>query len=388
MRIGYTCHDAFPSTTTNTQQIFWTLSEVARLGPTVDLCIPALLGRGDARERLARHYGATGARLPDALRLVPLGTSAPAGSIARARFDVVAPRRFSTRTHDVLWTRDPLALVAALQRGVPTIFETYRPDFASAPAFAPWRLACLRSRRLAGIITHSRLAASAFRRAGTPGQLLLTAHNGYAPTLMSPVLSVADARARLGLPLDAPLVVYAGHVGPQKGTEALIAMAAALPYVKLAIVGVDEASDQRRWLEACAARAGAGNLLLVPRVDVADVAPYLYAADCLLIPPTGDPLTRYGRTVLPMKLFPYLAAGRPILAPRLPDIEELLTDEVNAVLVQPGDIAAAASALGELLRDGARAARLAAAAAGAARDLTWAARARTIVDFLSARLAA
>jgi glycosyltransferase involved in cell wall biosynthesis len=388
VRIGYTCHDAFPATSTNTQQIFWTLTEIARLGPTVDLCVPAIRGNGDVRPRLARHYATADVRIPDSLRIVPLGDTPPAGPFARAVFDLLAPRRFSPGTHDLLWTRDPLALVAALRRGVPTVFETYRPDFAAAGGFAIWRLACLQRRSLAGVITHSRLAADAFRRAGVADDRVLVAHNGHAPSLMSPVLDAAAARTRLGLSRDAPLVVYTGHVGPQKGTDALISLAAALPHVTFVIVGVDEGRGERRWIEGRAIEAGAVNLRLVPRVAVAEVAPYLYAADCLVIPPTDEPLARYGRTVLPMKVFAYLAAGRPILAPRLPDLEEVLTDGITAVLVPPGDVRAAAAALSEVLADRARAARLGEAAKAASVQFTWAARAEKIAAFLARRLAA
>jgi glycosyltransferase involved in cell wall biosynthesis len=114
-----------------------------------------------------------------------------------------------------------------------------------------------------------------------------------------------------------------------------------------------------------------------------DVARYLYAADCLVVPNTDAPLNRYGRTVLPMKLFAYMAAGRPILAPRLPDIEEVLTDDRTAVLVEPGDSVAAAAALRSLLAEPARAERLASAAREAARQFTWSARAIKITAAIS-----
>src|SRR5262245_25460725 len=42
LRFAYSCHDQFPSSDTNTQQIFWTLIEVARLGARIDLHIPSV----------------------------------------------------------------------------------------------------------------------------------------------------------------------------------------------------------------------------------------------------------------------------------------------------------------------------------------------------------
>ena len=387
LRIGYTCHDAFPSTHTNTQQIFWTLSEVARLGHHVDLCVPAVRGGAAARALIGVHYGAPDGAVPDRLRFVPAAASYSGGPLAKAWFDLRAAWRFTRFTHDVVWTRDPLAFAAALQWRVPVVFETYRPDFASSPAFAPWRASTIGhsrrmqlvgGRRMAGVVTHSTLAANAFLAAGVPAERVLVAHNGCAPTLMTPALTRAEARAATGLPDHLPLVMYTGHVGPEKGTDALIALAAAVPEVRLVIVGLDDDSDERRWVEQCARRAGASNLVLVPRVGLRDVARYLYAADCLVIPPTEAPLTRYHHTVLPMKVFSYLAAGRPILAPALPDIQEVLADDDTAVLVPPGNVAAQAAALRSLLAEPGRAARLAASALESSRSFTWSARAEAI----------
>lgn len=381
LRIGYTCHDAFPSTDTNTQQIAWTLSEVARLGHQVHLHVRALPHGHDHRDAIARHYGFDGGCVPEGLQFSAARHDRGGSSFGRALFDLSAPRDVARTGVDLLWTRDPLALVRAVRVGVPAVFETFRPDFARADAFRLWRAATLS--RVSGVITHSQLAAEAFVDAGVPPARVLVAHNGYAPELMAPALSREDARRLTGLPADASLLVYTGHVGPQKGTEALVGLAAALPSATLVIVGVDAHGPERDWVLSCAASAGASNIVLVPRVSVPDVARYLYAADCLVVPPTDAPLTRYGRTVLPMKLFSYLAAGRPILAPDLPDVREVLTHAETAVLVQPGDTAAAARQVAALLADGALSARLGAAALEASRRFTWQARAVTITRALA-----
>jgi glycosyltransferase involved in cell wall biosynthesis len=389
LRIGYTCHDRFPSTDTNTQQIFWTLYEVARLGHTVDLRVRALPDADDVRAAVARHYGAPGDTLPDTLQLSAHRRGLSHQGLDTGWFDLTAPRRFDAAAHDVVWTRDPLALVSAMGGGVPVVFETFRPDFASTPAFAPWRWATLgRGRRhsvvprLTGVITHSHLASAAFRQAGVPAERCLTAHNGYAPSLMEPVMPVDVARRKVGLPSDRPLLVYAGHVGPQKGTGALVELARAIPEVSVVIVGVDQASREGQWLSQQLETARVANVMTVPRVGLREVASYLYAADCLVIPPTDEPLRTYGRTVLPMKVFSYLAAGRPILAPRLPDIEEVLHDGETALLVEPGSPQASATAVRRLIGDRALAARLSQSAREAARGCTWSARAQAITAAL------
>jgi glycosyltransferase involved in cell wall biosynthesis len=130
------------------------------------------------------------------------------------------------------------------------------------------------------------------------------------------------------------------------------------------------------------------NVQLVSWQPFSRVAYYLKAADVLLLPPSDRGLALIGNTVLPMKLFQYLAAGRPILAPRTPDLVELLEDGHNARLVTPGDVEGAARVLSELLADAQLCERLSQGALDSSQDLTWDARAKKILRFLEDRLSA
>jgi glycosyltransferase involved in cell wall biosynthesis len=151
----------------------------------------------------------------------------------------------------------------------------------------------------------------------------------------------------------------------------------------IVIVGVRSGASETRELEALITDTGAKNILLRPEVPVPQVAAYLYAADCLIIPPTDAPLRRYQRTVLPMKVFSYLAAGRPIVAPAMADVQEVLVDGENACLVPPDDPPEAARALQALLSNPDRQSRLSEGALSTASEFTWEARARKIVSFLA-----
>jgi glycosyltransferase involved in cell wall biosynthesis len=128
------------------------------------------------------------------------------------------------------------------------------------------------------------------------------------------------------------------------------------------------------------------NIRIVPWQRFTDLAPWLYAADVLVIPPSLEPLRRHGTTVLPIKLFLYLAAGRVVLAPHAPDTAELLKDGVNAALVPAGDVAATVATLRALSSDPSQAERLAGGARQTAANLTWDARAERIEGFLEGRL--
>lgn len=383
MRIGCCLHDRVPSVVTHTQQVVWTLVEVARLGVSVELMVPDLrIPPGAGRvTALADWYGVPADLVPETLAVGEIPCPRTPLWLSRAVFDRRVPAHFRQQPVDVVWTRNMGAALWCARAGLPTIFETYRPDIAAAARFAVWRRQVLRSPHLRAVIVHSQIAARAFLEAGVPASRMLVARNGHAPSLMQPRLGIAEARARLGLEIEGPLVVYAGHAHRRKGIAVIIRLAAAVPDARFLILGFDPGGEWR-FIERAAREAGVRNLLLRPRVRPADVAPYLFAADCLIVPPTGEPLRR-SRTVLPLKSYTYLAAGRAILAPRLPDIEEVLVDGENARLVSPNDDAATVSALRGLLSDGALRDRLSRRALAAAAQYTWAHRARTIVSFLN-----
>ena len=90
------------------------------------------------------------------------------------------------------------------------------------------------------------------------------------------------------------------------------------------------------------------------------------------------------RYTSPLKLFEYLAAGRAVIASDLPALREVLTDDVNAVLVEPGQPRSLAGAIDALLSDRARLDRLSRAAFDAAAGYTWDARAERLEAVLEA----
>lgn len=280
------------------------------------------------------------------------------------------------RDADLLYSRIP-AMFGMGQRA-PLLFATdhYRPWPDDAPLVRPLVRRTARHPKCLGLILHSNYAAGAYRRAGVPEEKILVAHNGANLRLTGAPGDKAAARAALGLPAGRKIAVYAGRVNAEKGLDQIAALADLRPEILFLLVGSEGEG-------AIAPRA---NLDIVPWQGPAALPLWLHAADVLLIPSSRAPLERFRNCVLPLKLFSYLAAGRPILAPTAPDTAELLSDGGNALLVPPGDPRAAAAALGRILGDRALAAKLAQGALERARDLTWDKRAERIAAFLEARL--
>ena len=81
----------------------------------------------------------------------------------------------------------------------------------------------------------------------------------------------------------------------------------------------------------------------------------------------------------PIKIFEYMAAGRPIVASRIGQITDVLVDGENALLVPPGNADALAHALARLKSDPELRQQLGHAAQREAREShTWLARVKTI----------
>ena len=86
-----------------------------------------------------------------------------------------------------------------------------------------------------------------------------------------------------------------------------------------------------------------------------------------------------------MKLFIYLAAGRPILAPSLPDSRAVLSKK-NAVLVEPDNLLSAQKAIRRIFEDKTWAEGIAEQAKLDSRNYTWQCRAKRIIEVLNERL--
>jgi glycosyltransferase involved in cell wall biosynthesis len=375
MKIAYVFDRPLPARETDSEQALQTLAAFARQGAEVRLILPAQRTPVTARE-LAQHYAVQGD-----FQLVSVPTPFERLPTARKWWHATHALGLPAVTSaDVVYTRNFPTLFALARGARAFAYETYRPWPDQFRVLRPAFRAALRRPAFLGAILHSHLASEAYAALGIDRSQLLVAHNGHDPTRFLAAPSRALLRAELDLPADRPIVVYTGHINLTKGLDTVFQLARRLPRALFLLVG----SEGRGLVEALAQKQA--NIQLVPWQPFEKVTRYLLAADVLLQPPSRVPLRLIGNTVLPMKIFLYLAAGRPIVAPDLPDLREVLEHDVNALLVAPGDHEAAASAVARLLDEPALASRLAGAAQKTAAGLTWDARAQRVLAFLEQRL--
>lgn len=278
---------------------------------------------------------------------------------------------------DVVYTRNLWVAGMSLLFGQKVVFDHYRPWPEQIPPLQPWIHRLFSSPNLLVNICHSNYTRQKYIDFGIPEDKLRCVHNGYDPTRFQAGVGLAQAKQAIGVAPDQKTVIYTGRINHKKGLDLVIEAARQLPELLFLLVG----SYGDGPIETMA--KGIPNIRIVPWQPASELGKYAMAADVLLIPPSSQPLTQFGSTVLPLKLFFYLASGRPILAGNTPDVAELLQHDRNAYLCGLDDAHALVDGLRTLTQDHQLAQRLGDTARADSLELTWQARAQRIVGIIT-----
>ena len=388
MRLLYFADIRFPLERANGIQTMETCYALAERGHTIHLAVRPD-SHSPARDPF-QYYGLE--RTP---RLIVEHAPVPDRPAAARRLAYLAfaiGRALGRARADAILTRDLglAALVLKLPSRAPLVYEShgYAPDVAAAlpdlvetaqPA-SERKLRRLAAREEAvwhgadGYVTiTTALAEELTRRFGQRRRLRV---------IPDGVRLEAGAFASASADRDpVPTVAYAGHLYPWKGVDVLLEALARLPGVRGLIVGGHEQEPDLGRLRTLADRLGiADRVTFTGIVPPPRVPEWLARATVLALPNTASAIST--RFTSPLKLFEYMAAGRPIVASDLPSLREVLAHEQTALLVAPGDPAALAGAVRRLVDDPALGSRLAAAARGKVEHYSWARRAERIEALL------
>lgn len=151
------------------------------------------------------------------------------------------------------------------------------------------------------------------------------------------------ARARLGVEPETLLIAGVGRFEPVKGFQTLVkalpSILAVVPSARVMLVGY---GSLRSELEAEARALGVADRLEIPGA-CADAAPFLAAADLVVVPSLNEGMGRV--------LVEAMALGRAVVATRVGGIPAVVAEGETGTLVPPDDPSALAQAVSELLKD-------------------------------------
>jgi glycosyltransferase involved in cell wall biosynthesis len=340
--------------------------------------------RGPRRASVARRLSRGEAVVPGitvrkALNIAPWAQRFHASGALNARLTAPFLRRATQGLPKpvVLWVYDPCAAHLAGRSGEAFAVYDCVDDYAEQVG------ADARRRSVVAAADENAAAAARLVFATTQPlferQRLRNAHTHLAPNggdfeLFAPASSRAYATLELR-DLPRPVIGFAGNIAPNKvDLDLLDALARRRPAWTIVVVG----PVSREWRDRVDALAAHPNVRLVGPKPYLELPRYVAAFDVGLVPYTSN---EYTRSCFPLKVFEYLAAGKPVVASGVPEVAGM---EPDVLLCQGVDqfIAGVERALG--LGSDTDVARRRALAA----ENTWERRAQRLLDLVSAELTA
>ncbi|TSC77211.1 MAG: group 1 glycosyl transferase [Parcubacteria group bacterium Gr01-1014_31] len=375
MKIAYIANIRLPTEKAHGYQIMRTCAALTAQGAEVTLVVPARrnpLGKTDPFTcyGIAQRFPIVRLPVVDlvgvARRLVgSLGFWIESFTFARA-----VKKYLRSHPADFVWGRDELILWL----------------LGPLPMRVGVELHSLPKRKYRSLLTRAALIAVISRALGVgvarqysvpAGKLVLTPD---ASDVVEFFPSQDASRDQLYLPRDRKIAVYVGHFYEWKGVQALAEAAGGLPAKDWLVVMVGGLGPDAAALQSYCQKIGVTNVKVVTHQPRTQVPLWLAAADVLVIPNSAK-TERSRLYTSPLKLFEYLAAGRPIVASDLSSIREIVSEKevVFAKPDDPQDLARAIREAGEYDQS---------AREGAAKKLaeryTWDGRATTILAALNA----
>jgi glycosyltransferase involved in cell wall biosynthesis len=181
---------------------------------------------------------------------------------------------------------------------------------------------------------------------GVPASKLEVIPNGVDVDQFNPSVEAPDLRAEWQA-TDRFVILYAGAIGPANALEIVLDAAERLQKSPALFVLVGDGKARGALVEAAAAR-GLVNVRFVAAQPKRHMARMLAAADACLATLRDIPLFT---TTYPNKVFDYMAAGRPVLLAIDGVIRQVVEESGAGVFVPPGNGAALATAIGDLMAD-------------------------------------
>lgn len=275
----------------------------------------------------------------------------------------------------VIYSRDTLSVFLALLQ-FEVVFECHLIPSYKRTYFALQRM-CKR------IIVISGQLRRIYAENGYSESQILVAPSGVDTDVFSVDLTKEEARKKLDLPMDMHIIGYFGNfttMGQDKGINDILGAVKHLPSTVLFLAVGGGNRDVAHYKEKAAQESVADQCIFLGRIKQQQLAEYQKACDILLMP---FPDTHHYRNHMsPVKMFEYMASGRPIIATRLPTITEVLNND-TALLIEPGDQKGLEGAVELLLENNDLATKLAGEARREVEKYSWRERTKSILHFIT-----
>jgi len=234
--------------------------------------------------------------------------------------------------------------MAGVLAGVPVVFAGYREQY-KLRGFPKLGHRMINKHITGWIVNSQAIGATLTKSLGVAPERIFLVYNGIEPGAFRAGVTAAQARQKLGLPHEAGVVSIIGRLRPEKNHAMFLKVAARVSSeradARFLIIGDGPMEGQLREL---AASLGIQDVVyfLGIRNDIADL---LAATDvCVVTSP---------REGLANSLIEAMCAGVPIISTDYRGVDEVLTDNVEGLVVSRDNTQSMADKIVYLLSDGA-----------------------------------
>ena len=277
---------------------------------------------------------------------------------------------------DIIYSRDQFTLWLLSFSNYKFIYEMHKlPNH-------PWLYKRI-WRKAVKIITITGVLKNSIIKTGVEASKILVAHDGVDLDMFEAINNnVGELRAELNLPEGQFLAGYVGKfktLGQEKGLKTMIESLPLLDKeIKIAFVGGDE-TEVKEYKSLAQRFNVLSRCIFIGYQSYKNMIKYMKAMDALVLPSPDSPLAYYSS---PLKLFEYLASGRPIIASDLPALREILNDK-NSLFFKPDNSADLARAIKMLRSSQMLGYHLSQQGLADIKQYTWLKRAENILNFIS-----
>ena len=325
MRLLYIHSAHVPALAANAVQVAKMCQAFRIAGAEVLLALPrASMNRQDHYGKIAREYGLD-TEFPFRVLPVPFWP-VPGRELFFAMVALFAA--VWLRPHVIFTRSATVALVSAGLFGFTTVFELHDPigSLSSRQRQRLGKLIGLKAFRML-VVTTQRLQDNSICLFPQHAGKFFIAPNGADPVPPNVAKCSLTGTFKVG---------YVGHLYKGKGMEIISAIAPRCGWATFHIVG-GTPGDIGYWTSKL---AQCPNTVFHGYVPHAATCAYLAEMDVVLAPYLRNVQGQGGgrniaEGMSPLKLFEYMAHGKPIVCSDLPAIREVLRDSVNSVLVPP-----------------------------------------------------
>lgn len=272
--------------------------------------------------------------------------------------------------------------VWATRLGVPVVLESHNfSRFESHRMLPEWVVAVQRLGSKASMVVTTHAAKLSYMKIGIPEERIMVLPNGVYIERFANAMSREELQKKFDISPSSPLVVFSGSLQFGRGGEEMVLCAELLPDVQFLIIG--GTSDQVSYYKGIADSRGVTNINFIGHLAQRELPNYLMAADILLMPYTTRFSEHSFEYTSPMKMFDYLATGKPIVASDFPVLHEVLEHGRNVIFVKPDSVKEMALGIRLLLNDPELAQRIGANAKRDAQKYSWQSRAQKFITWQS-----